>query len=106
MTGALSKLSPASDRLTAYSRPGMSIAHRFDDASDADIRNLVEGYALEGEVSDVGETRFEAWYDETFLADPEALDDRHYRAALCAAFVSGWLSMARELGQLPSMGTA
>lgn len=106
MSGVLSKLSPLSDRLAGYSRPATSVAHRFDGASDADIRNLVEGYALEGEVSDVGETRFEAWYDETFLADPEALDDRHYRAALRAAFVSGWLSMAREVGQLPSTGAA
>lgn len=94
MIAALSKFPLPSD---TFDRPQTSIAHRLDDASDADIHNLVEGYRAETEVINEGYQSFERWW----LSIDERERGRRDARALWNAYRAGWLAMARELGQLP-----
>ncbi|MCW5711303.1 hypothetical protein [Shinella sp.] len=102
MTAVLSKLSKPSDIKDGYLRPQASRAHRFDDASDADIRNLVEGYRSEAEVIADAEASFDAWWAKVDGVSKLGLDG----FALWRAYKAGWVSMAREVGQLPSLGAS
>lgn len=100
MTAALSEFVRLCD---TFARPQKSIAHRLSDATDADIRNLVEGYRAESEVIDEGYQSFERWW----LSMDQRERGRRDARSLWSAYRAGWLAMARELGQLPpTAGTA
>ncbi|MGV1939490.1 hypothetical protein ACQZ5D_03375 [Agrobacterium sp. 22-211-1] len=73
------------------------------DIDDAEIRNAIEGFASELEIAERAESSARIWYEETFYEFPE---DIHFRAGQIAAFVSGAISMARDLGHLPEGGVA
>ncbi|KJF67427.1 hypothetical protein RS75_13215 [Rhizobium nepotum 39/7] len=75
------------------------------DIVDAEIRNAIEGFASELELADRAEAAANDWYEETYR-NIEAGHDVHFRAGQIAAFVSGSLSMARDLGHLPEGGAA
>ncbi|AGN38672.1 hypothetical protein RHYG_00003 [Rhizobium phage RR1-B] len=68
------------------------------DIDDAEIRNAIEGFASELEMAERAESAANIWYEETFYEFPV---DIHFRAGQIAAFVSGAISMARDLGHLP-----
>ncbi|MDH0907429.1 hypothetical protein N5C66_00940 [Rhizobium pusense] len=73
------------------------------DIDDAEIRNAIEGFASELEMAERAESAANIWYEETFCGFPV---DIHFRAGQIAAFVSGAISMARDLGHLPEGGVA
>jgi len=79
----------------------MSIAHRLADPTDAEIRNKVEGYHAEAEVIAEAARSFGDWWESLgHVARCEMDGDTSWRS-----YCAGWLSMARELGQLPPAGT-
>ena len=82
-------------------RANVSVARRLPDISDAEIRNAIEGFASELEIADRAEAAAKTWYDDVHSGFP---NDKHFRAAQIAAFVSGAISMARDLGHLPEGG--
>lgn len=71
------------------------------DIDDAEIRNAIEGFASELEIAERAEAAANMWFEETFCDFPI---DIHFRAGQIAAFVSGAISMARDLGHLPEGG--
>ncbi|ANH05016.1 hypothetical protein [Shinella sp. HZN7] len=100
MTSALSEKLRSLDIRATYKRPGRSVAHWLDGATDADIRNLVEGYRTEAEVIAEAERSFDAWWGKVDEVSRLGLDG----FSLWRAYKAGYLSMARETGQLPSAG--
>lgn len=99
----MSDTNAASDIKNGRLRLQVSCVRHLVDPSDTEIRNAVEGYASQGELSDAAERSFERWYDRTFVDLPLAdADEVHERAGLCAAYVSGYLSAAEDMGQLPA----
>lgn len=73
------------------------------DIEDAEIRSAIEGFASELEIAERAETAANVWYEETYKGFPV---DIHFHASQIAAFVSGAISMARDLGHLPEGGAA
>lgn len=69
----------------------VSVATRLDNPTDGEIRNKVEGYRTEAEVIADAALSF---CDQ--VADPGEWQ----------AYRLGWLSMARERGELPSLGAS
>jgi hypothetical protein len=78
-------------------RPNVSTARRLDDATDAEIRNKVEGYRTEAEVIAEAERSFDAWWGRV----PETTRIFMDGFQMWRSWKAGWLSMAREVGQLP-----
>lgn len=86
MSAILSAVQPASDKL------------------ESEIRLAIEGYSSEMDMTERAETMFSKWYADTYC--DLFTDDPHLREMLCAAFVGGYLTMARETGVLPEGGVA
>lgn len=87
----MSDTNTPSDIKNGRMRLQVSVATRLDTPSDAEIRNKVEGYRTEAEVIAEAALSF----------CEQQVDPGQWQA-----YRAGWLSMARERGQLPSLGAA
>lgn len=103
MTSALSEKRTLSDIRAGYSQRGLDLAAaRGETPSDADVRNLVEGYRTEAEVVAEAETSFNIWWNGIDEGARYGMDG----FAMWRAYKEGRLSMARELGRLPLSDSA
>lgn len=83
-------------------RLAVSVAHLLADVSDAEVRNKVEGYRAEADVVTDAERAFDAWWSRIPEGDRIRMDGFQ----MWRSWKAGWLSMAREIGQLPFVGPA